>query len=432
MMPWLNVRYGHKASGTRQSRELLSARPECYCVVTMVREPILIVGGGFGGLTTALALARRSYRTRVLEGAPEFGAIGDGIQFGPNVFHVFDRTGVTEQSPCHCGLAGGCGDVRCPRRPGIGADSERASFRARFGYRYIIVHRIDLHNVLLDACRDSDAIELVADAMVNGFEDRGDGVVVTTADGRTFSGQCLVAADGFRSLFRAKLVGDGEPRPTGYAALRTIVPMTELKVDIPRDSVVLWGGPGYHVIHYPLRHSSQFNIVAVFRTSTHAEKADVETYRNELDHIYRDAHPSVRALIGMMDFRWRRSVADRDPVRHWHKGRVVLLGDAAHAPLQSLAQGACMAIEDGLCLAELIDAAEGDFAAAYRKFEALRITRTARVQLESRAIWDCMLHAEGIARDLRNTTVANWDEAYLFDRLSWLYEGIRLPAKVGQ
>jgi salicylate hydroxylase len=134
----------------------------------------------------------------------------------------------------------------------------------------------------------------------------------------------------------------------------------------------------------------------------------------------------------MMDFRWRRSVADRDPVRHWHKGRVVLLGDAAHAPLQSLAQGACMAIEDGLCLAELIHAAEGDFAAAYRKFEALRITRTARVQLESRAIWDCMLHAEGIARDLRNTTVANWDEAYLFDCLSWLYEGIRLPAKVGQ
>jgi salicylate hydroxylase len=195
---------------------------------------------------------------------------------------------------------------------------------------------------------------------------------------------------------------------------------------------VLWGGPGYHVIHYPLRHSSQFNIVAVFRTSTHAEKADVGTYRSELEHIYRDAHPSVRALNAMMDFRWRRSVADRDPVRHWHKGRVVLLGDAAHAPLQSLAQGACMAIEDGLCLAELIHAAEGDFAAAFRKFEALRLTRTARVQLESRAIWDRVLHAQGIARDVRNTTVANWDEAYLFDCLSWLYEGIRLPAKVGQ
>jgi 2-polyprenyl-6-methoxyphenol hydroxylase-like FAD-dependent oxidoreductase len=398
----------------------------------MVREPILIVGGGFGGLTTALALARRSYRTRVLEGAPEFGAIGYGIQFGPNVFHVFDRLGVTERvlaiadSPAAVVMLDALDGRELVRIP------TGASFRARFRYPYIIVHRIDLHKMLLDACRDSDAIELVADAMVNGFEDRGDGVVVTTEDGRTFSGRCLVAADGFRSLFRAKLVGDGEPRPTGYAALRTIVPMTELKVDIPRDSVVLWGGPGYHVIHYPLRHSSQFNIVAVFRTSTHAEKADVGTYRNELEHIYRDAHPSVRALNAMMDFRWRRSVADRDPVRHWHKGRVVLLGDAAHAPLQSLAQGACMAIEDGLCLGELFHAAEGDFATAFRKFEALRLTRTARVQLESRAIWDRVLHAQGIARDVRNTTVANWDEAYLFDCLSWLYEGIRLPAKVGQ
>jgi salicylate hydroxylase len=91
-----------------------------------------------------------------------------------------------------------------------------------------------------------------------------------------------------------------------------------------------------------------------------------------------------------------------------------------------------MAIEDGLCLGELFHAAEGDFATAFRKFEALRLTRTARVQLESRAIWDGVLHAQGIAREVRNTTVANWDEAYLFDCLSWLYEGIQLPAKVGQ
>jgi salicylate hydroxylase len=207
--------------------------------------------------------------------------------------------------------------------------------------------------------------------------------------------------------------------------------MTELKVDVPRDSVVLWGGPGYHVVHYPLRHGSQFNIVAVFRTPTHAERANVETCRNELEHIYRDAHPSVRALNGMMDFQWRRSVADRDPVRHWHRGRVVLLGDAAHAPLQSLAQGACMAIEDGLCLAELIHATEGDFAAAFRKFEALRFTRTARVQLESRAIWDWLLHADGAARDARNATVADWDEAHMFDCLSWLYDGVRLPIRAG-
>lgn len=393
------------------------------------KGPILVVGGGLGGLTTALALARRGREVRVLEGAPEFGAIGYGIQFGPNVFHVFDRLGLREQvlavsdTPAAVLMRDALDGRELVRLP------TGASLQARFGYPYIIVHRIDVHNVLLDACRASDAIELVPDAMVNGHEDRGDRVAVTTTDGRSFSGGAIVAADGIRSLFRAELVGDGEPRPVGYAALRTIVPMAELKIDVPRDCVVLWGGPGYHVVHYPLRHGSEFNIVAVFRTSTHAEKADVATYRKELERIYRDAHPSMRALNAMMDFRWRRSVADRSPVRHWHRGRVILLGDAAHAPLQTLAQGACMAIEDGLCLAELIHAEDDDFATAFRRFEALRVTRTARVQLESRAMWEWLLHAEGIARDVRNATVADWDEARLFSCLSWLYDGAPAPAE---
>ena len=363
----------------------------------------------------------------LFEGAPQFGAIGYGIQFGPNVFHVFDRLGLVEpvlavaDSPVAVLMWDALNGKELVHLP------TGASFRARFKYPYIIVHRIDLHNVLLDACRRSDAIELVADAMVTGFDDRSDSVVVTTADGRTFSGPALVAADGVRSFFRQTLIGDAEPRPSGYVALRTIIPIAELKVDVPRDSVLLWGGPGYHVIHYPLRHGSEFNIVAVYRTAGHGEKADEASYRAEVERVYRDAHPSIRALNAMMDFRWRRSVADRNPVRHWHKGRIVLLGDAAHAPLQSLAQGACMAIEDGLCLGELIHTANDDFTAAFRRFETLRLTRTARVQLESRAIWDWLLHAEGIGRDVRNATVADWDEAHMFDCLSWLYDGAPSP-----
>jgi salicylate hydroxylase len=390
-------------------------------------DPILIVGGGLGGLTTALALARRGRSTRVLEGAPEFGAIGYGIQFGPNVFHAFDRIGISEavraaaDSPAALLLLDALDGKELARVP------TGASFRARFKYPYLIVHRIDLHNVLLDACRKNDAIDLVSEAMVTEFEDRGDGVAVTTADGRTFSGAALVAADGVRSLFRTKLIGDGEPHPIGYVALRTIIPMAELRADVPREHVVLWAGPGLHIVHYPLRHGTLFNIVAVFRSPTHAEKGDAASNRAELEHAYRDAHPSMRALIAMMDLRWRRSIGDRNPVRHWHKGRVVLLGDAAHAPLQSLAQGAGMAIEDGLCLAEAIHAADGDYPAAYRGFEAARLLRTARVQLESRALWD-FYHCGGIERDVRNATVADWDETHLFQCMSWLYDGFRLPA----
>jgi len=394
-------------------------------------DPILIVGGGLGGLTTALALARRGWSARVLEGAPEFGAIGYGIQFGPNVFHVLDRIGLMEtvvavaDSPAAVLMRDALDGKELVRI------STGSSFRARFKYPYIIVHRIDLHNVLLDACRRNDAIELVADAMVTGFEDRRDRVEVTTADGRTFSGAAVVAADGFRSLFRANLIGDGEPRPIGYVALRTIVPIAELRADVPRDCVVLWAGPGFHIVHYPLRHGAQFNIVAVFRTSSHAEKGDAASYRAELEHAYHDAHPSMRALIAMMDLQWRRSISDRDPVRRWSNGRIVLLGDAAHAPLQSLAQGACMAIEDGFCLGELIHAADGDYQAAFCGFEAARLLRTARVQLESRALWD-FYHCGGIERDVRNASLADWDEAHIFKCLAWLYDGFPAPALISR
>jgi salicylate hydroxylase len=390
------------------------------------REPILIIGGGLGGLTTALALARRGQRSRVLEGAPEFGAIGYGIQFGPNVFHVLDRIGVTGavMAKADCPPAvlmrdAFSGDVLATMPTG-------ASFRQRFKHPYIIVHRIDLHNALLDACRQSPAIELIPDAMVTAFDDRGGHVAVTTADGRSFTGAALIAADGLRSFARSRLIGDGEPQPIGYVAYRTIVPMAELRADVHRKEVVLWGGPGFHIVHYPLRHDTLFNIVAVFRTATHGQKGDVESYRAELHHTYRDAHPAMRDLIAMMDFGWRGQVCDRAPARHWHKGRVVLLGDAAHPPLQSLAQGACMAIEDGLCLAELIQATDADFATAFKQFEAARLLRTARVQLESRALWD-FYHAEGIARDVRNETTAAWDEAHMFKCLGWLYDGAPVP-----
>jgi salicylate hydroxylase len=390
-------------------------------------QSILIVGGGLGGLTTALALARRGRPVRVLEGAPGFGAIGYGIQFGPNVFHVFDRLGLSDavmavaDTPAAVAMHDALSGEELVRVP------TGASFRQRFKHPYIIIHRVDLHNILLDAARRSPEIELVPDAMVTGFEDHGDRVAVSTADGRQFESAMLIGADGLRSQIRAQMLDDGEPRPIGYVAHRTIVPMAELTADVPRDRVVLWGGPGFHIVHYPLRHGTLFNIVAVFRTSTHGEKGDVELYRAELDRTYREAHPPMRALIAMMDLQRRWQVGDREPVRHWHQGRVLLIGDAAHPPLQSLAQGACMAIEDGLCLGELIDATQGDHAAAFRQFEAARLLRTARVQLESRALWP-FYHAEGIARDLRNKTVrAEWSEQHMFDCLGWLYDGAALP-----
>jgi salicylate hydroxylase len=393
-------------------------------------DPILIVGGGLGGLTTALALARHGLHSQVLEGAPEFGAIGFGIQFGPNVFHALDRIGLSAavlaaaDSPPAVLMYDaftGCEVTRVPTG---------ASFRARFKHPYIIIHRVDLHNVMLDACRRDPRITLVSQVMVTRFDDRGDSVVVTTEDGRRFDGAALIGADGIRSRTRAQMRDDGDPRPNGFMGFRTIVPIDKVPAQVPRDIVALWGGPGFHVVHYPLRHGTLFNIVAVFRTSAHVERGDVAAYRAELEHVYRDVHPTMKALLAMLDLGRRQAVGDRDPVRNWHKGRVCLIGDAAHPTLQTLAQGACMAIEDGVCIADCIEEAAGDFEAAFRRFESARSLRTARVTLESRAIWE-YYHADGIAREVSFQKLGERTEADTFQCLAWLYDGFKLPAESG-
>lgn len=391
-----------------------------------MKDSILIVGGGLGGLTAALALARHGRPVRVLEGAPEFGAIGFGIQFGPNVFHVLDRIGISDavlekaNSPPAVLMIDALNGEEVTRVP------TGPSLRARFKYPYIIIHRIDLHNVMLDACKREPLVTLVPDAMVTHFDERDDGVTVTTADGHSFECAALIGADGVRSRIRSQLFADGDPLPNGFMGFRTIVPMSDVAADVQRDIVALWGGPGFHMVHYPLRHGALFNIVAVFRRSAHSERGDVAAYRTELEQVYRNAHPTMKALLAMLDLSRRQAVGDRDPIRHWHKGRVVLLGDAAHPTLQSLAQGACMAIEDGQCLADCIVAANDDYEAAFRRYETARAVRTARVTLESRHIWD-VYHSDGINREVYWQMLGERSEADTFQCLAWLYDGFALP-----
>jgi salicylate hydroxylase len=387
------------------------------------RKPILIVGGGLGGLTTALAFARKGWSVRVFEGAPEFGAIGYGIQFGPNVFHALDRIGVVDEVIEQSDSPPGVVMLDCYTGEEVTrVPTGQPSFRQRFKYPYIIIHRIDIHNILLDACARTDNIELVPEAMVTGFEDHGDGIEIATEDGRNFAGTALIGADGLRSQLRARIRTEGEPRAVGFVAHRTIVTMQHLSADVSRENVVLWGGPGFHIVHYPLRHGTLFNIVAVFRTATFADRGDVASYRAELQHTYRDAHPAMRDLLTMMDLERRWIIGDRDPIRSWSKGRMVLLGDAAHPTLQSLAQGACMAIEDGVCLAEIIARSDDGFKAAFRQFEKDRYVRTARVTLESRYLWQ-VFHAGGVERDVYWQMLSERSEQDTYQCLAWLYDG---------
>jgi salicylate hydroxylase len=393
-----------------------------------VAQPILIAGGGLGGLSAALALGRKGFSVRVLEQAKEFAPIGYGIQLGPNVFPMFDRLGVTAavmraatipKNILMLDALSGAEVAHIPTGP---------VFRARFTHPYIIVHREDLHGALIEACAAVPTVAMEGGAGVARFDATEEGVRVALEDGRTLEGAALIGADGLRSAVRAQLVTEGEPRPIGYVAHRTIVPMAELPDDIRyREEVVLWGGPGFHIVHYPLRHGRLFNVVAVFRTATFADRLDPAAYAAEVRKTYCDAHPMMRRLTDMMDLGRRWIIADRDPIRHWGRARVTLLGDAAHPVIQSYAQGACMAIEDGVVLAEIAARADGDLTQAFARYAKARLLRTARLALESRAIWP-FYHAEGIARDVRNDTCARWQDEDLFRCLAWLYDGIELPA----
>jgi len=391
-------------------------------------RPILIAGGGLGGLSAAIALGRKGFSVRVLEQAEKFAPIGYGIQLGPNVFPMFAHLGVTEAVMREASIPKNILMLDALSGEEVTHIPTGDNFRARFTHPYIIIHREDIHQVLIDACAALPNVTMEGGADVTGFVDRGEAVEAKLRDGRTIEGAALIGADGLRSAVRAAIVKEDEPRPIGYVAHRTIVPMGELPSHIPfREEVVLWGGPGYHIVHYPLRHGTLFNVVAVFRTATFAERLDPDAYTAEVRKTYATAHPVMKTLIDMMDLGRRWIIADRDPVRHWSRGRVTLLGDAAHPVLQSFAQGACMAIEDGVVIAEMIEQAEGDMARAFERYQRVRLLRTARLGLESRAMWT-FYHAEGIARDVRNDTCAKWRDDDLFRCLAWLYDGIELPA----
>ncbi|HEY2134544.1 MAG TPA: FAD-dependent monooxygenase [Xanthobacteraceae bacterium] len=391
-------------------------------------RPILIAGGGLGGLSAALALGRGGRPVRVLEHAAKFAPIGYGIQLGPNVFPMFEHLGITAAVMREATIPKNILMLDALTGNEVTHIPTGEKFRARFTHPYIIIHREDLHRVLIEACEAVPHIVMESGADVIGFHEMEGGVRAELADGRHVEGAALIGADGLRSAVRAGLVVEREPRPIGYVAHRTIMPMSDLPASIPyRDEVVLWGGPGFHIVHYPLRHGTLFNIVAVFRTETFAERLDLAAYTAEVRKTYEDAHPVMKALSDMMELGRRWIIADRDPIRHWGRGRVVLLGDAAHPVLQSFAQGACMAIDDGVVLGEAVAIAGGDIARAFERYQSERLLRTSRLILESRQMWE-FYHAEGIARDVRNDVCSRQTEDDVFGCLAWLYDGVSLPA----
>src|SRR5215471_7386543 len=384
---------------------------------------VLIAGGGIGGLAAALGLAQKGIASLVLEKASQLGEIGAGIQLGPNAFHCFDRLGVGEAARAMAVY------IDRLRLMDAMADGEimhvdlGETFRTRFGNPYAVVHRGDLHGVLLKACRAHELIELRTSAEVASYDQDGNGVAAGLGTGEAVRGAALIGADGLWSNVRGQVADDGAPRVSGHTTYRSVIPTEQMPEDLRWNAATLWAGPKCHIVHYPLSGWKVFNLVVTYHNEAAEPVAGKPVSNEEVLKGFQHVHPRAQQIIRHGQ-NWKLWVlCDREPVERWVDGRVALLGDAAHPTLQYFAQGACMAMEDAVCLASMIDSYRDNVEMGLENYRRQRVLRTARVQLQSRWIGEHIYHPSGPHAQLRNAMLRAKSQNEMYDTVAWLYGG---------
>ena len=387
---------------------------------TAQQPPVLIVGGGIGGLAAALALARKGCRVRLIEQAADFKEIGAGIQLGPNVFRMLEELGLTDAVSRLAAFPENLIMLDFLQRGGGDPDSAWRGFPRQVSASLCADLPGRSAGRAARCLPGSDLIELVVSQKVVHVEEAGERVVARMQTGERHEGSALIGADGLWSTIRQILVGDGKPVVAGHITYRAVLPAAAMPADLRWWSMVLWAGEKVHLVHYPMRGGELFNLVAVFHSSRYEEGWDSYGDPAELHERFAGTCAPVRTLIDKIES-WRMWVlCDRPPIRNWSRGRITLLGDAAHPMLQYLAQGACMAIEDAVCLANKVADVRGDFAAAFQAYQQARYLRTGRVQIMAR-VYGEFYHASGVARELRNMMLGGRTTEQALESMQWLY-----------
>ncbi|MCX7892437.1 MAG: 3-hydroxybenzoate 6-monooxygenase [Burkholderiales bacterium] len=388
-----------------------------------IAAPVLVVGGGIGGLAAALALARQGFAVRVLEQAAHIGEIGAGIQLGPNAFSAFDALGVGERARGRAVYIDRLVMSDALDGAEVASVPVQEAFRRRFGNPYAVIHRADVHTSLLEGAQAAGAIEFRTSTCVARVEQDDTGVTAIDTQGGAHRGVALVGADGVKSAVRQQYVGDAA-RVSGHVVYRAVVDRREFPRDLQWNAASIWVGPDCHLVHYPLRGGEQYNVVVTFHSRAPEEWGVREGSPEEVQSYFQGIVPRARQLIDLPKSWKRWATADRDPIGKWTYGRATLLGDAAHPMLQYLAQGACMALEDAVTLGEALRVngtrANGDFARAFAHYERSRVARTARVVLSAREMGR-IYHAKDVERLVRNDLWKGRTPERFYDALEWLY-----------
>ncbi|MBT8161602.1 MULTISPECIES: FAD-dependent oxidoreductase [Arthrobacter] len=386
---------------------------------------VLVVGGGMAGLAGALALRSNGAEVTLVERAPEFGEVGAGLQMAPNASRVLKRWGLLEKAleigvrPKHLVFRDALTGEELTRQT-LGGE-----FEERYGAPYVVIHRSDLHRILLEACQQA-GVRLVNDVVVDSVETVNGRGIAHTARGEVYEADVVIGADGLKSTLRAAVTQDG-PVSSSYVAYRGTVPITDETPAADLEDVIVYLGPDCHLVQYPLRKGELLNTVAVFKSPSFDRGEEQYGGVDELEAAYRDCIPAVQAALQNLATGIRWPMYDREPIENWIDGRLVLMGDAAHPMLQYLAQGACQALEDAAALQDStlgsvftddgVNARAWDLAIS--DFNVARAGRTARVQRTAR-VWGESWHVSGVARVLRNLLFKSRKDGD-FQYNDWLY-----------
>lgn len=400
----------------------------------MNEKPILIVGAGIGGLTAALALLQRGFEVTVLEQAEKLRELGAGVQISPNGTRVLFDLGL-QAALAKVAVTPSAKQIRLWNSGETWSLFDLgASAIAEYGFPYLMFHRGDLQMVLANAVREASPDAIRLNAKVADIKEQDDGVVVILESGEVVPGRLVIGADGIHSRTRAGVAGSTDPAFTGCIAWRGVVEASKLPDRLRAPVGCNWVGPGRHVVTYPLRCGELVNFVGVVESDAWTtESWTARGTREDCSADFAGWHEDVHALIESIDVHYRWALMSRPTLQSWSNGSTVLLGDAAHAMLPFMAQGAVMAIEDGLILARCIERCPDDLATAVAHFQAIRLPRANKcVELADRN--RLLFHNETLLdrHDAHRYVSTQWNEDKVRDRYDWLFRYDAVTVEIGK
>ncbi len=385
---------------------------------------ILIAGAGIGGLMAALALAQKGFDVGVYEQAAQLGEVGAGVQMSANGSRLFYELGIGDElSAVACHPTGK--EIRLWSSGqtwqlfDLGAESI-----ARYGHPYLMLHRADMHRVLVDALNTLRPGCVHLNHKVNNIQQEGQSVTLHFEHGASAEGDVLIGADGVHSVVRRCLFGADQPVFTGCMAWRGLIPAEQLSAHLQRPVGINWVGPGRHVVHYPVRRGELVNFVGIVeRNDWQEESWNQRGTQAECAQDFAGWHRDVQEMIAHIETPYKWALMGRPPLPTWQQGRISLLGDACHPTLPFLAQGAMMALEDAIVLARCLERYADSPETALARYEAVRLDRTTKIVVGSTE--NAKRFHNPLLRDAAGaqTYVSNeWTTDKINARYTWLFE----------